>query len=321
MHQSYKIVIISLFCLTCGVFIGYRFPKSTDSSFQETHNQTSTKRFKYISPLLVCGNPASNSLGNLKKQVHQVIDKQTQVSHVSVYFRDLNNGPWFGINENELFSPASLVKVPLAIALYKQSEADPNLLSQTLINDQIDSNEEQNIKPDQTIVPNQEYTIDNLIENMIVYSDNNAYEILSDFVDQNILIQTYTDLGIDISKAINNPAGDILSVRNYASFFRILFNSSYLNQQMSNKLLSLLTQVTYKKALVAGIGSQVEVAHKFGERRFLGSNELQLHDCGIVYKPNKPYLICIMTRGSNFDHLNQAIKLISSTIFQYWQKI
>src|ERR1035437_1746058 len=30
---------------------------------------------------------------------------------ISVYFRSLNNGPWFGINQDENYFPASLLKV------------------------------------------------------------------------------------------------------------------------------------------------------------------------------------------------------------------
>jgi len=28
---------------------------------------------------------------------------------------------------------------------------------------------------------------------------------------------------------------------------------------------------------------------------------VQLHDCGIVYYPETPYLLCVMTKGWNFE--------------------
>ena len=156
---------------------------------------------------------------------------------------------------------------------------------------------------------------------MIVYSDNNSYELLIENIDNQILRQVYLNLGIDLDKAMEIPAGNIISVKNYASFFRILFNASYLNPPSSNELLDMLTRTTFKKGLVAGVGQGTTIAHKFGERYFSDTFERQLHDCGIVYSPQKPYLVCIMTRGTDLNSLTQSIKAISSTIFQHWQDL
>jgi beta-lactamase class A len=41
---------------------------------------------------------------------------------VSVYARDLNNGPWVGIDEKERYISASLMKVPVMMMLLKQVE-------------------------------------------------------------------------------------------------------------------------------------------------------------------------------------------------------
>ena len=321
MTSKTKVYILSFGFFLFGLFFGYFiFSKyqQTNQDYTETHNFTTN--LKYISPLLNCSNPTSNTLTNLKQKVTSVINTQN-LSHISVYFRDLNNGPWFGINENTLFSPASLVKVPLAIAYYKLAETDPSIFNKTIINTLKDDDSEQNIKPEKTITPNQEYTIKQLIEFMIVYSDNNSYELLIENIDNQILRQVYFNLGIDLDKAMENPTGNIISVKNYASFFRILFNASYLNPQYSNELLDMLTQTTFKKGLVAGVGQGTDVAHKFGERYFSNTKERQLHDCGIVYSPSKPYLICLMTRGADFTTLSQSIKTISSVIFQHWQSL
>lgn len=47
------------------------------------------------------------------------------IINLSVYFRNLTNGNWFGIEEKELFSPASLMKLPLLLAYYKLEEQQP----------------------------------------------------------------------------------------------------------------------------------------------------------------------------------------------------
>jgi len=313
-------IIFTIIVLILGVFIGNKLPqKQSDLSQQEVRKSFD---YKFINPLLECNNNiANNNLSTLKHQVENIVKQQINnknISFASIYFRDLNNGPWFGINEKEYFTPASLVKVPVLITYYKKAEKNPEILKQNITN-QIETNgvSIQNIKPTETMAPDQNYTIEDLINRMIIYSDNDAYNDLTKNIDGNEILQTYKDLDIDISQIFTNPNGNILTVRDYASFFRILYNASYLNKDMSEKALNLLSQTEYKQGLVAGVPNKIQVAHKFGERIYKDTNEVQLHDCGIVYLPKKPYLLCIMTRSQDLNKATQTIKSISGEVFKY----
>lgn len=306
--------------LTIGILIGYKLPQK-----QSNQNQQEIRKsfdYKFINPLLECNNNlANNNLSTLKHQIDDVIKQQINdknISFASVYFRDLNNGPWFGINEKEYFTPASLIKVPILITYYKKAEKNPEILKQTIVNQEgADGVFIQNIKPSETMVSNQSYTIEELINRMIIYSDNDAYNDLTKNIDGNEILQTYKDLDVDISQMFTNPNGNILTVKDYASFFRILYNASYLNKDMSEKALGLLSQTEYKQGLVAGVPNKIQVAHKFGERIYNDTKEVQLHDCGIVYLPKKPYLLCVMTRGQDLNKASQTIKTISQKVFDY----
>lgn len=275
--------------------------------------------YKFINPLLSCDTPFTNqdvNISRLKHKVEQIVEDQIdkkQISFASVYYRDMNNGPWFGIEEKELFSPASLIKVPLMIAYLKKAESNPGFLQSKLTNN-IPHDTSQNIIPSIAIAPNQEYSTEDLIERMIKYSDNDAYYLLYQNILEEDVLKVYADLGINLSSAIDNPDGNIISVKNYASFFRILFNASYLNPEMSEKALNILNQSEFKKGIVGGLPKDINVAHKFGERQYTATGEKQLHDCGIVYLPKKPYLLCIMTRGRDFDRMSQAIQQVSSEV-------
>ena len=280
--------------------------------------------YQYINPLLECDSTGFNSLTNLNQLRSQIINniaaetKAANISYASVYYRDLNNGPWFGINERDEFSPASLIKVPLVIAYYKLAESNPSILQQKITNTETDTAKvTQNIIPEITLTPNQSYTVDELINIMITYSDNLAYDLLLKNIDNSYVFQVYNDMGIDIKtkQNSNTPGENILSVKDYASFFRVLYNSSYLGNDMSEKTLKLLTQSTFKKGLVAGVSPDVEVSHKFGEREFIDTGEKQLHDCGIIHLPQKQYLLCVMTRGNDFNKLSAFIKQTSASVF------
>lgn len=57
------------------------------------------------------------------------------------------------------------------------------------------------------------------------------------------------------------------------------------------------------------------VAHKFGEYGDSEKGIKQLHDVGIIYHEDNPYLLGIMTRGQDYAKLAQVIEKISSFIY------
>lgn len=279
--------------------------------------------FTLINPLLECEIAKEHELFDeltpFKGKIEDLLKQKTgnyRLSHVSVYFRDLNNGPWFGINEKERFSPASLLKVANMIACLKQAETDPAFLARRVrYANSEDLNASQIIKPTDPIKPGRSYTIDELLYHSIVGSDNNANTLLFNALDKKILIETYRDLGVELP--IVSTRTDFLTVKAYSSFFRMLFNASYLSKQMSHKALALLAETDFKEGIVAGVPSTVVVAQKFGERTLNDKPGVkQLHDCGIVYYPDHPYLLCIMSRGTDFTTLDDIIRDVSRLAYE-----
>jgi beta-lactamase class A len=205
------------------------------------------------------------------------------------------------------------------IAYFKQAETHPELLTQVLKNNsfETDPNLEPNFVSGQKLVVDQEYTILELIEYMIVDSNNRAFDLLINNIDLALLKSVYADLGLEFQQSLLKvDAPTIISVKDYATFFRVLFNASYLSPEMSNLALEILTKTKFDQGLKAGVEENIQVAHKFGERSFEENEEKQLHDCGIVYRPNKPYLLCVMTRGNDFETLINNVKQISTLVYQ-----
>jgi beta-lactamase class A len=237
------------------------------------------------------------------------------VEAVSVYFRELNDGDWFVVGEREMYTPASLRKVPMMIAALREVEEAPELLGRTLpFRLQRDYNLEQTFKPSQTMVPGKEYVIGDLIRRMIIYSDNNAFMLLGGAVAPAEINRVYALL--DLPGGPEGSPGEFKSILTYASFFRILYNASYLGADLSEMALGLLEQTEFRNGLVEGVPATVPVAHKFGEYRDDTIGKVQLHDCGIVYVPQHPYLLCVMTRGSSFEYLDDAIASTSRMVYE-----
>lgn len=309
--------------LTMHYFVGKK--ESPHRSIGFTMRSDNQSGSKLTSPLLDC---EINEEGALQMGIVPFEDELSEeartlrsakkVSNIAIYYRDLSNGPWFGVGENDGFLPASLLKVPLMIAYFKASESDPLLLSKKVLFDKVAPNPlrgSQTIHPSQEIQVNTEYSVEELIERMIRFSDNQATQLLYENIDGKYVFDVYRRIGVD-SGSIEYE-GAQLGPREYSAFFRVLHNASYLNRELSEKALELLAATEHTQGLVAGVPQSTVVAHKFGEA---GSTEekLQYHDCGIVYHPKRHYILCVMTSGEDQNRLIESIQHISQFV---WNKV
>lgn len=236
---------------------------------------------------------------------------------IGLYIRNLNNGPWFGINENTLYSPASLMKLPVLMTYLKWIEEDPTVANKRVIFHATDTGSFQYYQPEVLLIEGREYTVKELLEEMIIYSDNQSMHILLDAVPGEFYNKVSTDLGITVP-GVRTPE-DFLSVKDVATFFRILYNASYLDRDTSEYALSLLSRATFHKGLNLGVPENIKIAHKFGERGNsgeTGKGSKQLHDCGIVYYAKYPYLACMVTKGDDFEKLSQVISGVSKIVYE-----
>lgn len=282
-----------------------------------------------INPLLSCdiGEDApAPELRELKDRMQSAADEAVnsgEAKRVSVYVRNMNSGAWTGVNVDDLYSPASLMKLSVLIAYLKNAGQNPSILETRLPLSAADQNAQEFFKPSAPLAPGKAYSVRELLLAMIQNSDNNAADALKDNIDERAVtevIQAFNEPLILESEDYKN----LMSPKVYMRFFRILYNASYLSKDISQQVLSVLTQTTFKDGLAAGVPAGVPVAHKFGERTIQDGNiktgqtkvtSLQLHDCGIVYDARGPYGICVMTEGDDFRSLASAIARISKETY------
>ncbi len=84
-------------------------------------------------------------------------------------------------------------------------------------------------------------------------------------------------------------------------------------------MLETMSHSSFTKGIVAGVPEDVLVSHKFGEAP-LKTGEVQLHDCGIVYAQQSPYLLCVMSQGSDYEALADFIARVSQAVYVYVEK-
>ena len=325
---SQKDVLAAIIFLLLGVAFGIflqkyylHMPSGSDYSVREGG-------YTFINPLLYCDVSENTQFNQykpiedkFKSYINQSI-KDGDVQNISVYFRGLNSGHWSGVNENDTYSPASLLKVPIMIAYLKEADSDGAVLQKQLTYHQTtDGNSGENFKPQSFILDGQTYTIEELIHYMIVDSDNNATALLQNNLDPNDLLEVYSNIGIPVSGSLTD---ENMSPKAYSYIFRILYNATYLSKSMSQYALELLSTSYFPEGLEAGLPPDIPSSNKFGERTVETKNSAtgvttlsyrELHDCGIIYYPQNPYLLCVMTKGQDFGKLSKIISDISAMVY------
>lgn len=320
MKRYLKLASIFIVGLVLGIGLNTLVINKQSSGLKNPNNEIRLGGYRYTNPLLEC--EYNQSIGNAefkpsKQKIENIIAQKRQngeISDISLYYRDLNNGPWFGINENSPYAPASLLKLPLMMAYFKWAESDLSILKKQITFKKKPEPLEQNFMPQKRLDNGKTYTIEELIEHMMTYSDNDALFLLQDNIDKSRFDNLTSELGIET--LANNGPEDYLSVKSYATLIRVLFNSSYLSRSSSEKALQIMAKANFPYGLMQGVPSGIEIANKFGERGSSNNSAKQLHDCGIIYYPNHPYLLCIMTKGNDINQLSKTIGEVSRQIYE-----
>lgn len=323
---------VQIIYLIFGVLIGLLFSSAFYYFYAKQESRPNVfrdknKNFVFTSPILdyeEFSQMTSSSLGynSFNKTAHGLAEKYG-LSGFSVYFRDLNDGQWVGVNEKDTFSPASLMKTPLLIAFLKNVERDPSLLDRKMVADEkyFKLATPQNFEIQNKIRQGVTYSLREVIEIMIEDSDNVAATMIFEYIREEDFNSLLRAVGVfEGGESYNSD----IRVKDFASFFRILYNASYLDREMSELALSILSKSNFNQGISAGIPDSVIVANKYGERT-LGqkvnekttiTRERQVHDCGIVYNGKSPYILCVMTKGNDFEKQLSFIKEISSYTYK-----
>ena len=301
-----------------------------DKFFTKTY-KTSPLRisgFSFTSPLLMCDTNPERKLPELKSlenNLNNFITAQKtakNVDAVSVYFQDLKTDGRIDINKDEKFAPASLTKVPIMIAIFKLAEKNPDFLfGKVTYLAKNNFNNGQEIQPKEFVKQGEAYTVEDLIEKMIKYSDNGSFQLLNNLISESELKSFFGDLHVPFPINSNNPTEfNSMTTKDVSYFFRVLYNATYLKDNLSDTALEILSQTDYHNGIVAGVPKDVKVSHKFGLETFTDfsgkAENRELNDCGIVYHPVHPYIICVMTKtSSSLQTTENVIKNISSMVY------
>ncbi len=298
-----KIVILILFILSIGfnvysLFAIHQDPVDDDKILRQKYPFLATRILQeFNSDILI------NFLDlrtRLRSQVEPYKDTY------AFYFEYLPTGTSVGVNEKAEFPAASLLKVPVVMAYRHQVERtgeDPDR-EVSIRSDEID-------KTFGTLYKSGAGAKIKLSEAerlALVESDNTAARVLTDNVSVDDFSEIYEGLDISLKEG---DSGVILTAKSYASILKSLYFAGLLSKDNSQYILDLLDKSIFNDKLPAGVPSRVNVAHKIG---VLGDDLFM--DCGIVYVPNRPYLLCMISVSSE-DVARERMVKMSKTVYDF----
>lgn len=268
--------------------------------------------YRFTRPL-VYGEPVrpAERMAPLADTLQRIIDRHRRngdLQSASVYVREFSKGEWTEVNGGETYDPGSVLKIPVLMYYLQREHERPGTLEERVV---APPTSDRGPKPrfeGPHTVPGQVYTVRQLLELMIVHSDNQATAILNSGLDPGRFQAIFTELGLPLPDM--NAHRYPLSCKDLSVFLKTLYNSTYLEPAVSDQALELMTRSSWSFGLRQGVPKETPVAHKFGESGQPGA--YQLHEAGIVYLPGNHYLITVMTRGARDAGLERTIAELSA---------
>ena len=244
---------------------------------------------------------------SLENEILEVLGNEKD--NYAVFIKDLVTGQSYELNEETNFPPASIYKVALATIIL--SDIDRGNLSLSDVYLVTEKQKTYETDPLAKREGNYNITIEELIEYLIVYSDNTAMTTLEHRTGGVYELQDRMseELGIDGITRIPHKT----SAKAVGDIFEGLYNEEYLTRETNEILMNHLKNVApwFNNRIVAGVPDDIEVAHKIG-------NLSDVHeDAGIVYSEERDYILVVLNDNIVISEAAETIEEISRVTYGY----
>ena len=259
--------------------------------------------------------PTGQEMISLENQLQNLSSMYPKI-HPSVFVWDYKTNNYADMNGGEMFSAASIIKIPVLLQLFKSIEAGQVSLTDKMILTEYYRAEGSGDL--QFKAENSKYSLDTLARVMITNSDNSATNMImakiGSMVDVNRGIR---DWGLQ-STHVNNWLPDLEGTNHTTAkdLTRMLYNidnSKFLSPTSTEKIFEYMGHVKNNRLIQAGLGDGATFLHKTGD---IGK---MLGDAGIVTMPNgRKYIVVILAnRPYNSPDGKDFIVKASEIIYNY----
>lgn len=288
--------VFGLTLLLTGSSIAYRFIPS----LLEKLKQPETIISKKFTPILPTATPTPK-LNTVQQEVLQMISPLR--GKYGIYFQDLKTKESFNINGEEIFTAASLIKLPVLLTLYRESEAGRIKLDDIYklqASDKVGGAGSLQYKP-----VGYEITFRQIAQLMGSQSDNTAFSILSKTLGGEKIQDLIDALGMKNTLFIDNKT----TPNDIGLLFQKLYGEGIVYDKDRDEILAFLTNTIWEDRIPAGIPKGVKVSHKIGTEIGVVS------DAGIIFS-GKPFILVIMSQDANEIEAQKALPEITKKIYE-----
>jgi len=240
---------------------------------------------------------------------------------MGVAIKDLTTGEEISVNDQLVFPTGSSIKIPVLIELHKQASAGKYKMTDQRWIERADK-----VGGSGVIVNFGDHTsqlsLNDLAVLMIVLSDNTATNMLIDQVGMANVNRTMDELGlkqIRLRRKMIDQAASARGDENTATpreammLMEKLYRGQVGNRQLSDDVLKIM-KLRKNSPIPRLLPANVEIANK------PGGIEGVACDWAIVFVPNRPYAIAVMT-NYNGEGADDAIARVSKLAYDYFARL
>lgn len=240
---------------------------------------------------------------------------------VGYIVKDLKRGQLIEANASVVFPSASLIKLPILAVAFQAIQDHRLALSMPVTLRPQDRRGGSGIL--KWASPGTVMTIRDLLEDMIIYSDNTAAQVVVSLLGFDYLQNTFRQLGLQDTEI--HPDGFRLTARRIADDNRTsprdmalllekIYERELVSPEASEQMLVILKHQKLRDRLPRYLPPGWEIAHKTGLLR------RACHDVGIVFAPGGDYLICVLTaHDAAYKTAKRFIASLGRITFDYYQ--
>jgi beta-lactamase class A len=252
----------------------------------------------------------AKSLTQLESEIKEIFTKQK--GSWSVYFKDFTSSDMVGINEQVMYTAASVNKIYVLAGLYYlagQGEID---LDDTITLQRKDIQDfgTGTMRYD---APGTVYSLKTVARLLVEKSDNTAELILRSKIGDEKLQELVDSWGMTQTSIIENKT----SLADVATILTKMKNGEITNSSSTIEMMDFMDKSEYEDRLPALLPKDVRVFHKIG-------NEVgNIHDVGIIQMPDgTSYFLGILSSdiGDTETQAKETIAQISKIVYDYTQK-
>lgn len=234
----------------------------------------------------------------------------------SIYVKPLAaDGKAIILNSHKMAS-ASLIKIPIMIEAFNQKNQGKLDFDEIVVIRHAKTVEGGSVYnlPDGTLL-----TIGQIVDLMIVQSDNTSANILIDKLGMDNVNTMITSLGCKETilqrkmmdfEAVKHGRQNYTSVTDIATILNKLYTEKCLDPESDKAMLDIMQRQEDNTVIPAQLPHQLKIAHKTGEL------DGMYYDCGIVYGHSHDYILCMMTENVKDEpHVMYDMSSLSVAIY------